>query len=90
METGEQSTTHTHDLAVRAALDGRVLVIATLTAFDPSGRQMTTSIARKLRAFSVLNPRSSRRGTARRLAHPLRGRARNHRGRQRRDGRGAR
>ena len=28
----------------------------TLTDFDPAGRQMTTSIARKLRAFHVLIP----------------------------------
>ena len=39
LETGEQSISHAHNLAVRAAEDGRVLVIVTLTDFDPSGRQ---------------------------------------------------
>jgi hypothetical protein len=57
LETGEQSISHAYDLAYRAALDGRTLVVVTITDFDPAGRQMTTSIARKLRAFHVLMPR---------------------------------
>jgi hypothetical protein len=56
LETGEQSISHAHDLAVKAAEDGRTLVIVTVADFDPSGRQMPTSIARKLRALSVLIP----------------------------------
>jgi hypothetical protein len=51
---GEISDTHAHDTASRAAKDRRALVVFTCCDFDPSGRQMTTSIARKLRAFKTL------------------------------------
>jgi hypothetical protein len=54
--TGELSISYAHDLAVRAAEDGRTLIVLTLTDFDPSGYQMSVSIARKLRAFKTLNP----------------------------------
>jgi hypothetical protein len=51
---GELSDTLAHDIAKRAAEDGRTLVVFTVCDFDPSGRQMTTSIARNLRAFKTL------------------------------------
>jgi hypothetical protein len=51
---GELSDTMIEDLAQRAVNDGRVLVCLTCTDFDPSGRQMVTSIARKLRGLKLL------------------------------------
>jgi hypothetical protein len=50
---GELSASHAHDLARRAAEDGRMLIVLILTDFDPSGYQMSVSIARKLRALKT-------------------------------------
>ena len=51
---GEISDTFIHRIAKDAVKDGRPLIIFTLTDFDPSGWQMTISIARKLQAFRDL------------------------------------
>jgi len=48
---GEISDTLAHTMAQHAAEDGRKLAVITATDFDPAGRQMPVSIARKLQAF---------------------------------------
>ena len=54
LETGEQSITHAYHLAERAAADGRPLALFCITDCDPSGHQMTISIARKMQALRDL------------------------------------
>jgi hypothetical protein len=54
LETGEQSITHAYHIAERAAADGRPLVVLTVADCDPSGYQMSVSIARKLQALRDL------------------------------------
>jgi hypothetical protein len=51
LPTGEISSTLVHQMAKDAAEDGRKLVVITATDFDPVGRQIPVSIARKLQAF---------------------------------------
>jgi hypothetical protein len=48
---GEISSTHLHQIAKDAASDGRPLAVITCADFDPSGRQMSISIGRKLQAL---------------------------------------
>ena len=50
---GETSDTLIHRMAFDAAADGRPLVVLTFADCDPSGWQMTTSIARKLQALQA-------------------------------------
>ena len=52
--TGELSDTLLHRMASEGAEDGRKLIVFSLSDFDPSGLQMTVSIARKLQAFRDL------------------------------------
>jgi hypothetical protein len=54
LATGELSVTQAYLMARDAAKDGRELVLFTVADFDPSGHQMTVSIARKLRALKDL------------------------------------
>jgi hypothetical protein len=54
LATGELSVTQAYLMARDAAQDGRELVLFTVADFDPSGHQMTVSIARKLRALKDL------------------------------------
>jgi hypothetical protein len=57
LQTGEISDTRIHQMAKDASEDGRPFVVITVTDFDPSGRQMSVSIGRKLQAFrSTLFP----------------------------------
>jgi hypothetical protein len=51
---GEISDTLVYRIAKDAAEDGRPLIVFTVADCDPSGRQMTISIARKLQAFRDL------------------------------------
>jgi hypothetical protein len=52
LQTGEISDTRIHQMAKDASEDGRPFVVITVTDFDPSGRQMSVSIGRKLQAFA--------------------------------------
>jgi hypothetical protein len=54
LATGELSVTQAYLMARDAANDGRELVLFTVADFDPSGHQMSVSIARKLRALKDL------------------------------------
>jgi hypothetical protein len=54
LPTGEISDTLIYQIAKDAALDGRPLVLFTLSDCDPSGHQMPVSIGRKLQAFRDL------------------------------------
>jgi hypothetical protein len=54
LATGELSITQAYLMARDAAQDGRELVLFCVADFDPSGHQMTVSIARKLRALKDL------------------------------------
>jgi hypothetical protein len=54
LPTGEASDTMVAELAQRAAVDGRPAVVLYLSDFDPSGRQMATSVSRKLQALRHL------------------------------------
>src|SRR5262249_35143749 len=54
LPTGEISDTLVYQIAKEANDDGRPLVLFTLSACDPAGRQMAVSIARKLQAFHDL------------------------------------
>jgi hypothetical protein len=54
VNTGEISDTRLNQIASDAAKDGRPLVVFTLTDCDPSGYQMSVSIARKLQALRDL------------------------------------
>jgi hypothetical protein len=54
LETGEQSITHAYHIAERAAADGRPLIVLVVSDCDPSGYQMSVSIARKLQALRDL------------------------------------
>jgi hypothetical protein len=54
LATGELSVTQAYLMARDAANDSRELVLFTVADFDPSGHQMTVSIARKLRALKDL------------------------------------
>jgi hypothetical protein len=54
VNTGEISDTRLYEIARDAAKDGRPLVVFTLTDCDPSGYQMSVSIARKLQALRDL------------------------------------
>jgi hypothetical protein len=57
LPTGEASETMVAELAARAALDGRQAVVLYFSDFDPSGRQMAVSVARKLQALhDLLHP----------------------------------
>jgi hypothetical protein len=51
---GEISDTLIHQMALDASEDGRPLVVFTFSDFDPAGRQMPVSIARKLQALRNL------------------------------------
>jgi hypothetical protein len=58
LPTGEISDTQLYQMASDADHDGRPLVVFTLADCDPSGRQMSVSIGRKLQAFrDLLFPR---------------------------------
>jgi hypothetical protein len=52
--TGEISDTYVYQIAEDASLDGRPLVVFTLSDCDPAGYQMPVSIGRKLQAFRDL------------------------------------
>jgi hypothetical protein len=52
--TGEISDTLIYRIAADADTDGRPLIVFTLSDFDPAGRQMPVSIARKLQAMRDL------------------------------------
>jgi hypothetical protein len=54
LPTGEPSDTMIHDLASRCALDPRPSVVLYFSDFDPSGRQMTVSVSRKLQGLHDL------------------------------------
>lgn len=54
LPTGEISDALLYQIAKEANADGRPLVMFTLADFDPSGRQMSVSIGRKLQAFRDL------------------------------------
>jgi hypothetical protein len=54
LPTGEISDTLLHQMASDANEDGRPLVVFTLADCDPSGRQMSVSIGRKLQALRDL------------------------------------
>jgi hypothetical protein len=54
LPTGEISDTLLHQIAKDANADGRPMVMFTLADCDPSGHQMSVSIARKLQAFRDL------------------------------------
>jgi hypothetical protein len=54
LPTGEPSDTMIHELASRCALDSRPSVVLYFSDFDPSGRQMTVSVSRKLQALHDL------------------------------------
>ena len=49
--TGESSTTRLYQAMKRASSDGRPAVILYFADFDPSGYQMSDSVARKVQAF---------------------------------------
>jgi hypothetical protein len=51
---GEISDTLIYQMAADAVADGRPMVVFTFSDFDPSGRQMPVSIARKLQALRDL------------------------------------
>ena len=51
LPTGEISSTLVHGIVKRAIADGRPAVILYFADFDPSGHQMSISVARKLQAF---------------------------------------
>jgi DNA topoisomerase VI subunit B len=53
LETGEISEAHAYGIAARAAADGRPLRVLYFGDFDPSGWQMSVSLARKLQAHIV-------------------------------------
>ena len=52
--TGETSDTRIAELAARAALDGRPVVVLYFSDHDPSGWQMPISVSRKLQALRDL------------------------------------
>jgi hypothetical protein len=54
LPTGEASDTMIAAMAARAAADQRPAVVLYFSDFDPSGRQMATSVARKLQALCDL------------------------------------
>ncbi len=54
LPTGEISDTLIYAMAKRGAEDGRVMVVFTLSDFDPAGFQMPVSIGRKLQALRDL------------------------------------
>lgn len=54
LPTGEISDTMLHEMATIGAADGRPMVVFTFADADPSGWQMSISIARKLQAFRTL------------------------------------
>jgi hypothetical protein len=54
LPTGEISDTLLHRIAEDGNADGRPMVVFTLADCDPSGRQMSVSIGRKLQAFRDL------------------------------------
>jgi hypothetical protein len=54
LPTGEPSDTMIHELAARCSLDPRPSVVLYFSDFDPSGRQMTVSVSRKLQALHDL------------------------------------
>ncbi len=54
LPTGELSDTLIHGIASRANEDGRPAVVLYFSDFDPAGRQMPISIARKLQALRDL------------------------------------
>jgi hypothetical protein len=57
LPTGEISDTQIAELATRCAEDGRPAIILYFSDFDPSGRQMPVSVARKLMALrDMLHP----------------------------------
>jgi hypothetical protein len=53
--TGEASITRVEEIARRASIDGRPLVILYFGDFDPSGWQMSISVARKIQACKELD-----------------------------------
>jgi hypothetical protein len=58
LPTGESSDTMVAELAQRASTDGRPAVVLYSSDFDPAGRQMVVSVARKLQALRDLrNPK---------------------------------
>jgi hypothetical protein len=59
LPTGEISDTQLADLAARAVEDGRRAVVLYFSDFDPSGRQMPVSVARKLQASETWNSPAS-------------------------------
>jgi hypothetical protein len=54
LPTGESSDTMIFDMVKRAAADGRPLVVLYFSDFDPSGWQMSISVARKVQALRDL------------------------------------
>jgi hypothetical protein len=57
LPTGEASDTMVAELAQRAAIDDRPTVVFYFADFDPGGRQMAVSVARKLQALrDLLHP----------------------------------
>jgi hypothetical protein len=54
LPTGEASDSMIHAMVARAAADGRPLVVLYFSDFDPSGWQMSISVARKVQALRDL------------------------------------
>jgi hypothetical protein len=54
LPSGELTDSHLHTMAKTGAADGRPMIVFTVADFDPSGRQMSVSIGRKLQAFRDL------------------------------------
>jgi hypothetical protein len=54
LPTGEASDTMIYGMVARAAADGRPLVVLYFSDFDPSGWQMSISVARKIQALRDL------------------------------------
>jgi hypothetical protein len=55
LTTGESSSTRLDEAIARAAADGRPAVLFYFADFDPSGHQMSTSVARKVQALIDLH-----------------------------------
>jgi hypothetical protein len=54
LPSGELTDTQLHTMAKTGAADGRPMTVFVVADFDPSGRQMSISIGRKLQAFKDL------------------------------------
>ena len=55
LPSGEISDTLVYQMAKTGAADGRPMIVLVMADFDPAGRQMAVSIARKLQGFRDLH-----------------------------------